>query len=253
MLKKIIPTIVLDFFRKYRYNSRTSPFNGKSVKEVFTSIYSENTWGSHVSRSGPGSTEAQSANIVKMINELIDRQKIKSILDLPCGDFNWMKRVSLSDVDYVGGDIVEELIENNIKNFRKDNINFRHLDIINDDLPRADLIIVRDCFVHFSYQNILKSIENIKRSECKYILTTTFTKQRVNYDIVTGDWRPINLLHKPFNLPKPLVLTEENYAGKFKKDYRGKSLALWEIADLKLSPIKPKRNSHLPDGQKNTV
>lgn len=239
MLKKIIPTIVLDYFRRFKYNGQASPFNGKSVKETFTSIYNQNTWGSNIIASGQGSTEELSANAVKMTGHIINNQKIKSILDLPCGDFNWMKNVCLSDVDYLGGDIVEELIEKNIKTFKADNINFMHLDLINDDLPRVDLIIVRDCFVHFSYHNILKSLENIKRSKCKYILTTTFTKQKVNYDIVTGDWRPINLSLKPFNFPKPIVIIEENFEQEYKKDFRAKSLALWKVADIELSPTKP--------------
>ena len=71
-----------------------------------------------------------------------------------------------------------------------------------------------------------------KKSKSTYLLTTTFKKQSVNYDIVTGDWRPINLLKKPFNFPKPIMVIEENSPKGYKKEWRGKSLSLWRISDL---------------------
>lgn len=146
------------------------------------------------------------SNVVYMINKIIDKYRIASVLDLPCGDFNWMKLVDLANVDYVGGDIVEDLIQSNIKNYSTSSISFEHINLTEDELPQADLIIVRDCLSHFSYEYILKAVNNIKRSKCKYLLVTTFTKQRINYDIVTGDWRSFNLQSKPFNFPKPLEL-----------------------------------------------
>jgi hypothetical protein len=45
--------------------------------------------------------------------------EIKSIVDAPYGDFNWMKLLTLApDVNYTGIDIVPDLIPNNIKNMK---------------------------------------------------------------------------------------------------------------------------------------
>ena len=84
--------------------------------------------------------------------------------------------------------------------------------------------------VHLSYENIFKAIKNIKATGCKYLLTTTFVNQQQNYDIVTGDWRPINLQEYPFNFPKPLLVINENCTeGSEVKD---KAMALWEISQI---------------------
>lgn len=66
--------------------------------------------------------------------------KIKTLLDIPCGDLNWMKKVNLSDIDYIGADIVEELIETNIDQFKeRTNFKFKVLNLINDCLPTCDM------------------------------------------------------------------------------------------------------------------
>ena len=53
-----------------------------------------------------------------------------------------MKEVYFEDLNYIGGDIVSELISNNKSNFQTKNINFKNLDLINDVLPFTDLIFV---------------------------------------------------------------------------------------------------------------
>jgi hypothetical protein len=231
-IKKIIPKLLLDYNLKRKYLRKNSLFTHKNTKEVFNSIYQQNTWGSTESISGQGSTLNQSKNAVIGINKIIDQYNITSILDLPCGDFNWMKHVNLNSIKYIGADIVEDLIQNNLKKFNTNNIDFKTLNIITDKLDKCDLIIVRDCFVHLSYEDISNSIENIKKSGSKYLLTTTFTDFSLNYNITTGDWRPLNLTKKPFKFASPILIVTESYENKYKHNFRGKSLGLWEIKNL---------------------
>lgn len=99
--------------------------------------------------------------------------------------------------------------------------------MITDPLPQNDLIIVRDCLVHLSYKDIYNAIKNIKSSGSKYLLTTTFTNHDLNHDIVTGDWRAINL-QKPFNFSSPLLVINENCT-QGSGEYSDKAMALWEI------------------------
>ena len=49
---------------------------------------------------------------------------INSILDIPCADFNWMKSVDLSRLDYIGADIVIEPIRRNPQQYSFNNISF---------------------------------------------------------------------------------------------------------------------------------
>jgi hypothetical protein len=98
-------------------------------------------------------------------------------------------------------------------------------------LPTVDLIFCRDCLVHFSFDDIRRALQNICRSGSAYLLTTTFTEQRQNQDIVTGQWRQLNLELEPFSLPKPLSLINEDCTegeGKF----ADKSLGLWRIEEI---------------------
>jgi 2-polyprenyl-3-methyl-5-hydroxy-6-metoxy-1,4-benzoquinol methylase len=199
-----------------------------NLKKVFTEIYESNSWTSSESRSGLGSELISTETIRKELPEVFKKFNIKSVLDIPCGDFNWMNNVDLKEVHYIGADIVENMIEDNKNNFK--DYEFKVLDITEDDLPEVDLIFARDILGHFDYENIEKTIKNIIRSGSKYLLTTSFTKWEYNVDIKNGDWRPINLMLKPF-LFKPIYLINENcFEGDFQ--YNDKCLILFDLNKL---------------------
>lgn len=110
--------------------------------------------------------------------------------------------MNLSTIAYTGGDIVAKIVHEN-QQYAKANVSFEFLDLLESQIPTNDLILCRDCLVHFSYKNIRKALTNLINSDCKYLLTTTFPGRK-NYNIVTGNWRPIDLQANPFVLPKPL-------------------------------------------------
>jgi SAM-dependent methyltransferase len=206
-------------------------FVNKQAKSVFKEIYHSNFWGSSESVSGRGSTLEETALVIELMNDLIIKFNIKSILDIPCGDFNWMNRVDLSSVSYIGADIVEEIIDKNNFKFSSSNITFMVKDLINDPLPQYDLIIVRDCLVHLSNKDIQKCLNNIKNSGSKYLLATSFPSFSHNKNIVTGEWRPINLQRKPFYLSSPIEIFRERSLDDSDL-FNCKSLMLWDISDL---------------------
>ncbi len=104
-----------------------------------------------------------------------------------------MKNVDLSGIKYIGGDIVEELVTQNVKEYERKSRRFKKLNLINDELPKVDLVFCRDCLVHLSFDEIFRSLGNIFKSDSKYLLTTTFPEKAKNYDIATGQWRALNL------------------------------------------------------------
>jgi 2-polyprenyl-3-methyl-5-hydroxy-6-metoxy-1,4-benzoquinol methylase len=233
-MKKIIQNIVpAPLLRWYKaITMRFSRFKNMDTKEVFTIIYNTNDWKSQESISGIGSEIKQTESLIKDLGKLLKDLNTTSLLDIPCGDFKWMQEVDLSGIHYTGADIVEELIEKNKKDHKyKSNIEFKVLDLINGPLPKNDLIIVRDCFVHLSFADIFKALENIRSSGCKYLLTTTFPEHRVNYNIATGEWRTINLVKKPFNFQPPLLVINENCT-EYNGRYKDKSMALWEVSKI---------------------
>lgn len=200
-----------------------------SVEKVFTYIYKTNYWTSQESISGPGSELRVTHKMRQELSKLIKRFGITSIADAPCGDLNWMKHVDIGNCRYIGIDIVQELIENNIKKFG-DTREFKHLNLLENVIEKVDLIICRDMLAHLTYEQIITALRNFKQSGSKYILMTTNVVAPENSDITKeGDWRRLNLELPPFNFPRPLAMIEEDVPFEFE---RGKHLALWFLDDL---------------------
>tara|TARA_Y100000589_G_scaffold329294_1_gene375421 strand:+ start:979 stop:1719 length:741 start_codon:yes stop_codon:yes gene_type:complete len=200
-------------------------------KDIFTDIYLDNKWGDKNSFSGTGSNLDQTKIIIRDLPNIIKQYKIKNILDIPCGDFYWMKEIDLRELNYIGADIVSKLINKNIKEFKRTNINFQIIDLLEDKIPDSDLIFCRDCLVHFSFRDIFKALKNIKKSNSKYLMTTNFFERSTNQDISTGSWRTINLCKPPFNFPEPLLTILENCT-EGDNQFSDKSLSLWELSKI---------------------
>ena len=214
--------------------SQTDPKRLKhdsGLESLFTGIYHNNLRLGDESVSGPGSCLAQTAEIRQRLPLLVSAFDIKSMLDAPCGDFLWLRDVNLRLEEYIGADIVPQLVAQNQARHGTPGRRFVMLDITADLLPQVDLIFCRDCLVHFSYAEIDRALRNFKASGSKYLLLTTFTKNRTNFDIANGDWRPLNFQLPPFNFPAPLCLiTEKCTEGG--GIYSDKSLGLWPLSDL---------------------
>lgn len=198
--------------------------NFRNLEDQFTFYYENNTWGDNESVSGRGSTIEYTNTLRKSLRELFSSYNIKSIVDAPCGDFNWFRLIDLADISYHGCDIVPPLIENNCNLYSTNNIKFSVLNIIHDEIPKCDLLICRDVFFHFSNNDILLSIKNILRSDVKYILTTTFDSSIKNVDIETGDYRALNLQLEPFLFPQPILFIDDSNNG----ESLNRCLALWD-------------------------
>jgi SAM-dependent methyltransferase len=211
---------------------RPEDLQGRSAQEVFALIHAHNHWGSAESVSGSGSERAQTAALVQALPPLLQQFNVRSLLDVPCGDLNWMQHVDLSGVRYIGGDIVPAVVEADRQRFaHRPELSFQHLDLLQDPLPAVDLVLVRDCLVHFSLADVHRALANIRRSGARYLLTTTFTRVAENRDIVTGDWRPLNLQAAPFLLPPPVALIDEQCT-EGNGRYSDKAMGLWEVAAL---------------------
>ena len=155
----------------------------------------------------------------------------RTLLDAPCGDFNWMKDTQLGVEQYIGADIIPDLITRNRELYGGDETQFLLLDLTRDKLPRADVILSRDCLIHFSYRHITAAIKNFKRSGSTYLLTNSYPAWTQNENIRTGDFRVLNLTLPPFNFPAPLKYINEKLPEEEAQFY-GKILGLWKLSDL---------------------
>lgn len=211
-----------DHFAKQRSAAPRSP-EGR-----FRAAYESGLWGGTESGSGPGSSRDQTALLVEALPKLFRRLNVRKLLDLPCGDFHWMQHVDLGDIEYVGADLLPDLVASNAARFGAEKRRFIQLDLTSDVLPPADLLLCRDCLVHLSFDDIGRALDNIEKSSVRYLLATTFPTEERNIDVETGDWRPLDLQGPPFSLGEPVLLVNEGcteQAGAFSD----KSLGLWEV------------------------
>jgi hypothetical protein len=145
-----------------------------------------------------------------------------------------MSRLQCEGLSYVGGDIVSAVVERNQRLFGGAGRAFVKLDLMRDPLPAADLLLCRDCLVHLSCTDIQTALRNVVRAPIRYLLTTTFPRCERNEDIVTGDWRLLNLQLPPFSFPPPERLIAEGCTegdGRF----GDKSLGLWRMSEIALA------------------
>lgn len=206
-------------------------YGNKSAESVFSQIYQSNGWQGVESVSGQGSDTLQTQKIITALPNIFKEYQVKKILDIPCGDFHWMKNVNLQEIDYLGGDIVDALVQANNRQYQSKNRNFLKLNLISDDLPQVDLIFCRDCLVHLCYADINDALSNICKSSATYVLMTTFTNA-LNRDIVTGDFRPLNFMAEPFYLPLPIFMLNEGCT-ESSGTHADKSLGLWAVDTIR--------------------
>lgn len=216
-----------------RFQERRAELEGLAQQELFTRIWKTNLWGAETSASGLGSEDAATATLRRELPSLFQRLGIATLLDLPCGDFGWMSRLDLGLRQYVGGDIVPELVAGNARRYATGDgrISFAHLDLLSDPLPAMDAILCRDCLVHLSFANIDRALAQFCASGSRLLIATTFTDHDTNEDAADGDWRMLNLTAAPFDLPEPVVLLNEGCT-EGGGAYADKSLGVWRLADL---------------------
>jgi len=200
------------------------------MEDVFTDFYARNRWGSPESRSGKGSTLVYTQRLRRELPVLLDDLGVRTLVDVPCGDFHWMSRVIPLARElraYIGGDIVRDLVEQNRARNRAGNVTFEHLDITRDSIPPGDLLLCRDCLFHFPYADILRALENFLVSQAPWLLTSTHPRTTQNQQVRVGGFFELNLEIPPWNLPPPAAAIDDWVPG-----FPERHLGLWHRVDI---------------------
>jgi SAM-dependent methyltransferase len=199
------------------------------VRAVFTRYYETNHWGGSESRSGRGSSKDRGLFLASRLPVFLRSLGVKSILDVPCGDLNWMADFPLGGIRYIGADVVPELIEDNLSSFQHIGA-FYCVDACHDPLPHADLIFCRDMIIHLPNELIGRFIRNVARSSAEWLICTRFLgpigPRDVNADIEIGEFRAVDLCEPPFGLPAPLAMFPEFF-------HKWKTLGLWRVDEVR--------------------
>ncbi|MFA6118576.1 MAG: class I SAM-dependent methyltransferase [Parachlamydiales bacterium] len=179
-------------------------YAGESSENVFSRIYERGAWGKDDeghNYSGEGSTYQNNLFYIDFLEQFIKSHQIKTIVDAGCGDWTFSKSIKWNDVQYIGIDVVKNVIENNISQFTQPNIKFMAADIINYDLPPSDLLLCKDVLQHLTIEDINLFLKQLHKF--KYCLITNDIANDLfecNSQINRGKYRPLDLTKPPFNI-----------------------------------------------------
>lgn len=158
----------------------------QDVATTFKNIYSDKRWGGKENEkynSGAGSEDDISINFIEFASKYLIENNIKSIVDLGCGDFRVGSKIITNQIEkYIGVDVVDDLIQHHQKNYSNNKVSFVCLNIIEDNLPEADLCIIRQVLQHLSNEQVKKILEKTRHYKhliiCDHIPGGEFTPNK---------------------------------------------------------------------------
>jgi hypothetical protein len=123
--------------------------------EVFSEIYANGRWGSgRVFDSGSGSHGDAAKHYAAYIRMLLRAMNVRMAVDIGCGDFSVAAQFVGGLETYCGIDIVPDLVTRNQSVFGRAGVTFAALDASRDDLPTADVCLIRQVLQHLSNDQI---------------------------------------------------------------------------------------------------
>lgn len=175
-----------------------------SIETTMTEIYTRNLWGCPTTRSGPTATPERSMELAQNLPELFRSLGIQSMIDVGCGDFGWMSTVDLTGIEYLGVDIVTDLVDSLQQNYTKSNIKFQKMNVLEEPPESADLWFCRDFLNLLDFQQTAAFFSKYLESKSLYLaLTTVESNQQNSQDGYPGIQRMLDLFQEPFSAPEP--------------------------------------------------
>lgn len=183
-------------------------------KERFERIYREKMWGINEEGkgfSGGGSLLESALPYYEYLIKFMRDHNVRSVVDLGCGDWTLSKYIDWRGIDYTGYDVVEFVIEENIKKYASDNIRFFCANFIEVEVPAADLMICKHVLQHMPNRDIFSFLKLLpKFKHCLILNAMPLDGQNIEHEILKEfpfwDDRGIDLTLPPFNVKGERVL-----------------------------------------------
>ena len=161
------------------------------TKAAMEQVYQLNLWGANETKfySGEGSHHSNYVEpYITVVSSFLSSFSIPPVVcDLGCGDFNIGRQLVKYSSNYIGVDIVNDLILHNKKIFNQKQLEFRCLDIANDPIPAGDCAIIRQVFQHLSNDEVQQILN--KLYQFKFVIITEHIPNHhfiPNIDILSG-------------------------------------------------------------------
>lgn len=184
----------------------------------FDEIYASNQW---KYGSGEGSRTIHTKGYINFLNTFLRDRSVTSVVDMGCGDWQFSRYVDWGDIAYKGYDVVESVITANQKAYQQSNIQFLIYSGDPNELPAADLLIVKDVLQHLSDKTIQMFLPNVKKY--KYTLITNCVNPKgptISEDTEDGGFRYLDLRLPPYNLQATEVYAFSKKENPIKLLYR---------------------------------
>ncbi len=182
------------------------------LRDAFERIYEGKAWGQG---SGPGSSPANTIEYRAFISRFIEANSVRSVTDLGCGDWQFSRFLDWSGVEYLGLDVVPEIVERNRSYFGRPNLRFEVFASL-EALPGGDLLLSKEVLQHLPNSMIAEYLSAI-RQKYRFALLTNSSEPTnlVNGDIQPGGFRPVRLQNPPFSAPGAVVFTYFPQSGSY--------------------------------------
>ena len=185
----------------------------KPTEQAFVDIYNDATWGKNergAASSGTGSTRSSTLLYRTYLEKFLERNHITSVVDAGCGDWEFSSAIDWTGIDYKGYDIVDDVVKHDTEKYGKPNIHFFHANVVDADLPPADLLIAKHVLQHLPNADVKKFLDT-QLKKYKFALITDSVNPRTmsgaNHDITPGQFRELDPTAPPFSVPGWKVLT----------------------------------------------
>jgi SAM-dependent methyltransferase len=187
-LRRRVPPAVKKWARRVKPATMTS---------AFSRVYAQDIW---EGGSGRGSTAENTVAYRAFLEQFLRDQDVKSVVDLGCGDWQFSQHVDWQGADYHGVDTVPAVVQENKRRFGH-RARFSHLDISQEALPSADLVLIKDVLQHWPTRTIRDFLPRLKTYRWAIITNCGLSGPTLNGDIAMTGYRPLDLRQPPFGLP----------------------------------------------------
>lgn len=173
IIKSLIPGPLLRAYHSFRLRREARREArrdaARAPAEVFSDIYRKNRWGGAPGTfcSGAGSSDPRIVDpYVACVSEFLRNfpaDHKPRLVDLGCGDFTVGRRLLDLCREYVGIDVVPELIAHLRATVNDPRVRFECLDVTSAELPAGDVCFIRQVLQHLSNAQISAVLPRLAR------------------------------------------------------------------------------------------
>jgi hypothetical protein len=172
LLRSAAPDWVLQRLHRWRVRQQARVFGRLPLADAFDRVYAQGVWGSGTDQpSGSGSYGRWADEYVAYVRSLVERERLRTAVDVGCGDFHVGARLCDLFDRYDAIDVSRVIVDRNRERFRHlTHVQFAALDATREPLPPADLIMIRQVLQHLSNAQIEAVLRNAEAAARRLIV-----------------------------------------------------------------------------------